>query len=55
MVLGGNFPQNSPNKIASAYIHIPRNNPAKSHDNPIHRKSCTFRRDGQPYGRTTVT
>ena len=38
MVSGEIFPQNSKNsqiKIASAHIHIPRNNPAKSQNNPI--------------------
>ena len=27
--------KNSPIRIASAHIHIPRNNPAKFHDNPM--------------------
>ena len=38
MVSGEIFPQNSKNsqiKMASAHIHIPRNNPAKFQNNPI--------------------
>ena len=38
MVLGENSTQNKINpqiKIASAHIHIPRNNPAKFHDNQM--------------------
>ena len=38
MVLWGNFPQKLKNhliQIASAHIHIPKNNPAKFHDNLV--------------------
>ena len=63
MILGGIFPQPPPMKksqikIASANIPIPRNNPAKFHNNPMdslggvaENRFRTDRRDG----RTRVT
>ena len=63
-MVGGAFPppkneKNSQIKIASAHKHIPWNNPAKFHNNPMDSlgevADNRFRTDGCTNGRTGVT
>ena len=38
--------KNPPIKIASAHIHIPRNDPVKFHENPMNSLKVLYRRRG---------